>query len=766
MYRVLGKSEPRTYAAEKSRGEARFAGDLFFPNMLFGKILRSPHPHARLLSIDTSRAQRLPGVKAVVTHKDVPPVRIGRWIRDRYILARDRVRHIGEPVAAVAAVDEDTALEALSLIKVEYEPLPAVFDAIEAMREGSPILHEELQSYGVSLGPRQNSPGGNICHQVHLKMGDVEKAWASADIVSEDRFTTQSVHHGFIQTHEAVSTIDASGKVTLLLSGKAPFQMRNMVTQALQIPMSSLRVIATRVGGDHGGKGTANMEPVCVLLTLKTGLPVRMIMTWEEEFTATFIRTRSFSRVKTGVKKDGTIVALQGEIIFDCGAYNDSLAGMSRNYNMLQGPYFVPNVDIEGKVVYTNNTPTGHVRAPRGPQPLFAIESHLDSVARKLGMDPLELRLKNALKDGDPLAAGGRFYNPGLKETIKAAMDYVKREKKESEEKNVGWGVACAEWALHPLGEEGPLSSIWVKLNEDGTVVILTGCTEQGGGQHDILIQIVAEILRLPVDRVSVVAADTDATPYEQPTGASMTAYRTGNSARLAAEDARQQILNFAAELLRLPAEELELDQGRVFHRSNPEHSVPLSQIGFASLSSPHGAIMGIGSSLREQNLAERKKFKDSLEAAQLGTHAVKLRVDPETGEVKILKYFASHDVGFALHPMNIEGQINGAVAFGVGYALTEDIVRDRGKVLNAKLTDYRLPRATDVPNVQSSIVESPSKFGPFGAKGIGEPPLMAVAPAIANAIYDAVDVRITELPITKEKIWKALREARAGCAR
>ncbi|MBI2934865.1 MAG: xanthine dehydrogenase family protein molybdopterin-binding subunit [Chloroflexi bacterium] len=756
-FQVIGKSGPGIYGAQKSRGEAKFAGDLSFLNMLTGKILRSPHAHARLVNMDTRRAVKLPGVKAVVTGADAPPVRIGRWIRDRHILARNKVRHIGEAVAAVAAVDDDTALEAISLIQVDYEPLPAVFDPVEAMDLDSPLVHEELDSYAVSMPPAHRSRG-NVCQQVHLRMGDVEKAWPAADLIVEDTFSTPKIHHGFIQPHEAVAAVDSSGKVTLWASCKGPFQMRHMTAMALEMPVSRLRVISAKVGGDFGGKGTPSMEPVCVLLAMKSGLPVKLALGWDEEFSSTFTRTRSFSKLKTGVKKDGTLVVFQGEVILDTGAYNDGLTGPSRVYNVLQGPYFIPNVEIKGWAVYSNNPPSGNVRAPRTPQQCFAIESHLDNIARKLGIDPLELRLKNAVKDGDPLPAGGYFSNPGLKKTIEACMDYVAKERKGKEE-NVGWGVACAERALHPTDEQGEPSSLWIKLDSDGSAVIYTGCAEQGGGQHDILVQIVAETLRLSPGRISVVASDTEATPYEMATGASQTAYRTGNSAIMAAEDARRQILSLASDKLGVPVDGLALEDGRVFQQENPARAVSFAELALAALFSRQGAIMGTGADQRAQWLAGNKAHKGAMEGTQLGTHVVKLAVDRETGKVTLLDYFASHDAGFALNPSNVEGQIQGGASWGMGYGLMEQMIIEKGRVLNNRFRDHKVPRPTDVPNVQTQIVEVPSRPGPFGAKGVGEPPAVPGAAAIANAIFDAVGVRVNDLPITSEKLWKAMHE-------
>lgn len=725
-------------------------------NMLIGKFCRSPFPHARILKIDTSRAERLPGVKAVVTASDAPKARTGRWVCDRPLLAQGKVRHVGEPVAAVAAVDEYTAEKAVKLIEVEYEQLPVVSDALEAMKTGAPLVHEDIGSYE-SDPPRPNG-SGNILHKVRITTGDAEEALAQADLVHRESYLTRPVHQGFIQPHQVVADISPSGKITLWDSTKAPFLIRKVVADCLGLPMARIRVIAAKVGGEFGGKGTANIEPICAFLALKTGCPVKMSLDFEEELTSTFVRTGAHIDIATGATRDGRLVALKARLVFDVGAYNDGFTHSAASYNLVQGPYSIPNIDIEAFAVYSNNTPTGNCRAPRAPQQAFASESHMDGLARKLGMDPLDFRIRNVVQRGEKLPFG-IVGETGIRQTMIAAREYLSRNEGGKKGVNEGWGVASAWWSTHKIGEEGPASSTWVKLNEDGTATLFTGCTEQGGGQHDVLVQIVSETLTIPAESVAVTASDTDTTPYEQGTGGSRTTYRVGNSVILAAKDAKQQLLALASGKLQAAAEDLKLGDGKIFLKTSPNTFVTIAALCAGAVTSGRGPIVGIGEELREQKLAQTSKDKDLVDGLQTGTHVVKVRVDRETGKVEILKYFASHDVGFAFNRTNVEGQIDGGVMFGLGYALTEELRTEHGRTLNANLTDYRVPRAGDAFNIEKSVIEAPSKYGPFGARGIGEPPNIPVAPAISNAIYDAVGVRITDLPLSPGKIVAALEQ-------
>ncbi|MBI4289801.1 MAG: molybdopterin-dependent oxidoreductase [Chloroflexi bacterium] len=762
-YRVLGKSVLKKDAAEKATGRAKFGGDFLFPDLLTGKVLRSPIAHGRIVKIDTRRALALPGVKAVVTHEDTPHQLVGRWVKDRTILAWEQVRFIGDPVAAVAAVDEETAEEALQLISVEYEELPAVFDIADAEGPGAPLVHERLAKYECESA--HFHPKGNLLAETHLTLGDVENAWAHCDAVWEDTYRTPVVHQGFIQPHEVTAASDASGRITVWTSSKAPFIVRQAVSQGLNIPMSRLRVIAAAVGGDYGGKGTAQIEPLCVLLAMKSGKPVRLALTREEELSFTFMREATITRLKIGARQDGALLALQGQITYDTGAYCDLVGHLDMSCVLLHGPYRIPHVDITARRVYTNNSPRGHMRAPPAPQPVFALESHLDMVARKLNMDPIEFRLKNAYDEGDRMPTGARVANPGIKETLKRTQEFLREQQKKALEPNTGWGVAACQWGGVPITASGAsrdrrsaVSSAWVKINDDGSIVLLTGATESGGGPLTILCQIVAEVLGVGYDDVSVIASDTDGTPYEIGTGGSRTTVRVGNSVRQAAEDARRQLFDLAASKLKVTVGDLVTVGGRVYERGHSDKGLSLAELASLAINERGAPILGTGAELRRAEVQAGKDEENWLDAPMHGAHAVRVQVDPDTGMVTVKDYFACHDVGFAIHPQNVEGQIQGAVATGLGCALYEEVITDKGRSLNPNLSDYRLPTTSDVMPVQMEIVEIPSRTGPFGAKGIGEPPIIPVAPAIANAIYDATGVRLTQLPMTAERVYMGMK--------
>ncbi|MFC1943024.1 xanthine dehydrogenase family protein molybdopterin-binding subunit [Chloroflexota bacterium] len=774
-YRIIGQSLPKKEVGDKVTGKSKYSGDILFPDMLIGKILHSPCSHARILSIDTSRATALPGVKAIVTHEDTPLIRIGRTVMDRYVLAYDRVRFLGEPVAAVAAVDEETAEEALELIRVEYDELPAVFDPLQAMEPGAPLIHEGLSSYEC-LAAKFN-PQGNVLSQGMFTEGEIEKAWKYCYLIHEDSYRTPPVYHGFTQPHETTAAVDASGRVTIWAANKAPHLLRQMVCQALNLPMSRIRVAPSTVGGDFGGKGNAHTEPICVLLALKSGQPVRLTLSRHEELTSTFLREASVTHLKMGVSKDGDLIALQGKVVYDTGAYCDVVGGPTASGTSLLGLHRIPNVVLNAYQVYTNNSPRGQMRAPTSPQVAFAMESHLDMVAWKLGIDPVEFRLRNALEEGDILR-GQRIMNPGIKEALRRTQEYLRQNRGEAKP-NQGWGVATCDYggmAMDPSGylKNAPLeSSAWVKLNEDGTAVLITGVTEQGCGPVTVMAQIVAEVLGIGYEDVSVVSSDTDGTPFELGTSGSRTTHRVGLSVKLAAEDARNQLFEAAAGSLEVSASELAISGGRVHMQGYPERGMSIGELATAAAITLGRPILGIGSALQKGiGSALRKgkpiaasKGEEWRDAPQHGAHAVQVEVDPGTGQVRLLKYFACHDVGFALNPQNVEGQIEGGVGFGVGYALFEEVLIKEGKTLNPDLTDYRLPTSCDLVDIDTDIVEIPSISGPFGAKGVGEPSNVPVAAAIANAVYDAVGVRITQLPLTPERVFQAMQLKSGGNA-
>lgn len=758
-YSYVGKSIPVPGGREKVEGKATFAGDMSLPNMLHGKILHSPLAHARILNIDASRALKHHGVKAVVTSADAPGFKTGRYYKDRPVLATGEVHFIGEPVAALAAVDEETALEALDLIRVDYDELPAVFDPLLAMKPDSPLVHHDVDSFEPQ--PPKRNGLGNILDQTYIKRGDADKALRESYLVHHDTYRTSAQNPGYIEPTAILASVDSYGKATLWSSTKSPHVIRADLERLLSIPLSKLRVIAPEVGGDFGGKGGITIQPACLLLALKAKQPVRMVLDRREELMCAFSREATISELSVGVKRDGTITAIKGHIIFESGAYCDTVTRVYAS-NLL-GPYLYPNIDLTAYLVYTNNTPRGQVRAPRFPAPIFASESHLDMVAKKLGMDPLEFRLKNAIEEGYEMPGGHDYMGTtGFRETVKEAVEYLKRQGS-SREKNRGWGISCAQWGAHSWTPVSQPSSAWVKLNVDGSATLISGVTDQGGGQYGMLSQIVAEILSIPFKSVNVVAADTETTPYEQGTGGSNTTYRVGNSVKWAAEDVRGKILQFASAKLEAPSQELELKDSRVFLKGRPDRSISLAAIASEAMSSRTGPIFSTGEKQREKVVAAQAERKGEIDRGACAAHVAQVEVDPETGQVKVLKYFAAHDAGCAINPANVRKQIEGGVTFGLGYALTEETRLEQGKTLSDNFGDYKLQGITTVPDIESAIIEVPSRFGPFGARGVGEPPNVLVAPAIANAVYDAIGVRITHLPITPERVRMAIKSQNSG---
>lgn len=747
---TIGKALPRVDAFDKVTGSATYTGDVRLPRMLHGKVLTSPVSHARILSIDASRALKLPGVRAVVTRDDTAGIRIGGILRDQTVLATDKVRFQGEYVAAVAATDPDIAEEALRLINVEYDELPAVFDPVEAMGPYAPIIHEELASYKSDI---KAARFGNVCAHVKLHHGNLEQGWAEADLVLEEVFRTPPVHAGYIEPHTSIASAEPSGDITVWSTAKGPYRMRLELSQALQLPMSRLRVITPYLGGDFGGKGSTNLEPLAALLSRKSGHPVKVEMSRRLEFSCVHPRHPSITEVKLGIKNDGTLVALEGRVIWDAGAYADTGPRVVGKTCALQGAYRIPHVRIGGYCVYTNKTSFGNVRAPGSPQMFFAIESLLDMAALRLGIDPVELRLKNAVVDGDTSCTGQRIRMPMARKTLEEAA-------KASDWRNgagtdsVGWGAACGEWH----SSTGP-SSVAIKLNEDGTAVVFTGAVEQGGGVHTILTQIVSEVLTIPVSDITRTYSDTATTPYEGATGASRQTFNAGTTALKAARELERQLLERGAEALEANAADLELAEGQVRVKGSPDRAVAIRAL---VMMKSKGPLLATAAHDPKAPPVDRSYSEGIGGGSVLGrtytTQIAQVAVDRETGDVRVLRYAAAQDVGRAMNPMGVEGQIHGGVACGLGFALSEQIEFRAGATCNDTLMDYRMPTAVDVPNIEPLIIEEPDEDGPFGAKSAGELPTVPVAGVVANAIQDAVGVRITDLPITPEKILRALK--------
>lgn len=759
----IGQSPVRLDAREKVTGRTLYAVDLKMAGMLYAKVLRSPHPHARILHIDATKARSLPGVVAVVTGKDFPGS-LGATVQDQSFLAGDKVRFVGDAVAAVAAVNLDTAEEALSLIHVEYELLPALFDPVEAMKSREVLIHENLSQYAVAPGIFP-VPGTNICNHFKLRKGDPERGFNESDLVLEDTYRSHMVQHAHLETHAAIAQVDSSGKILIWSNTQTPYFNRKALAKSLNLPLNQVRVMVTTLGGGFGGKSYLKAEPICVALALKSkGRPVKLVFTREEEFGVAPVRHPTIIRCKTGMKKDGTWLAQETELIFDTGAYADIGPRVCRNAGFsAAGPYQVPNVRIDSYCVYTNHPIGGAFRGFGIPQVSWAIESHLDVMAEKLGLDPVEVRLKNAVEEGSLSATGQVLHSVGLKETLRQAAEKIGWRKASGPYR--GKGIAC----MHKSTVTPSSSAAFVKLNEDASVTLLCSAVEMGQGSSTILAQIASEELGIPVEKISMVRPDTDVTPYDMASVSSRSTFFVGNAVRRAAADAREQLLQIAAEILEANPQDLVIEAGKVMVRGVPEKAIPIAELplGEAFYVGAKGRgrgrpVLGRGSfTVEDATPLDRETGQGKNPSAfwMYATQAAEVEVDPRSGRVKVLRISSAHDVGKSIHPVAIEGQIQGALVMGVGTALWEEMELEKGRVKNPSFAEYKLPSALDAPEMIPIIVEELHAQGPYGAKGLGEPALAPTAAAIANAIYAAVGVRVKDLPITPEKILEGLRK-------
>ncbi len=759
----IGQSPVRLDAREKVTGRTLYAVDLKMAGMLYAKVLRSPHPHARILHIDATKARSLPGVVAVVTGKDFPGS-LGATVQDQSFLAGDKVRFVGDAVAAVAAVNLDTAEEALSLIHVEYELLPALFDPVEAMKSREVLIHENLSQYAVAPGIFP-VPGTNICNHFKLRKGDPERGFKESDLVLEDTYRSHMVQHAHLETHAAIAQVDSSGKILIWSNTQTPYFNRKALAKSLNLPLNQVRVMVTTLGGGFGGKSYLKAEPICVALALKSkGRPVKLVFTREEEFGVAPVRHPTIIRCKTGMKKDGTWLAQETELIFDTGAYADIGPRVCRNAGFsAAGPYQVPNVRIDSYCVYTNHPIGGAFRGFGIPQVSWAIESHLDVMAEKLGLDPVEVRLKNAVEEGSLSVTGQVLHSVGLKETLRQAAEKIGWRKASGPYR--GKGIAC----MHKSTVTPSSSAAFVKLNEDASVTLLCSAVEMGQGSSTILAQIASEELGIPVEKISMVRPDTDVTPYDMASVSSRSTFFVGNAVRRAAADAREQLLQIAAEILEANPQDLVIEGGKVMVRGVPEKAIPIAELplGEAFYAGAKGRgrgrpVLGRGSfTVEDATPLDRETGQGKNPSAfwMYATQAAEVEVDPRSGRVKVLRISSAHDVGKSIHPVAIEGQIQGALVMGVGTALWEEMELEKGRVKNPSFAEYKLPSALDAPEMIPIIVEELHAQGPYGAKGLGEPALAPTAAAIANAIYAAVGVRVKDLPITPEKILEGLRK-------
>jgi 4-hydroxybenzoyl-CoA reductase subunit alpha len=753
-YSVVGKSLPRVDGRVKVTGEAKYTGDMVLSRMLYGKILRSPYPHAKILNINIDKALRLRGVKAIITGKDTLGIKYNiidlPQVNDEYILAVDKVRFIGDAVAAVAAIDEETAEEALDLIEVEYEELPYVFDPEEAMKDGAPKIHDHVDD--------------NISWHFTIKGGDVEKGFKESYHIREDRFKSQPQNHSFLEPHEALADFDSSGKLTLWTSTQSVFWVRRGLSKTLGMPESSIRVIKPHIGGGFGGKVEMFSHQACAaLLSMKSGCPVRISLTREEVFIAGRQRHSFNIEIKTGVKKDGTLMATKGRIVADGGAYNSFgpislyLVGIFLNV-----PYRIPNIECEGFRVYTNKPPCGAMRGHGIPQKHFFFESHMDLIAEDLDIDPFELRLKNALQSGEVTTSGWRVESSGFSECLNKVYQAVNwREKRGKLPKGYGIGIGAGSCVSGANLDPNQASTMFIKINPDGGVTILTGAADIGQGIETILCQIVAEELGIDFNNVGIIAADTDVTPLDWGSYSRRGTLFAGNAVKAAAADAKRQILEGAAQKLEANVDDLEIKNGNVYVKGSPEKGISFKDAVLSSQSLNKGeSILGKGS--YNPDIGPPNIFTGEgnfSPAYSFGTQVVEIKVDEETGEIKVLKLTSSHDCGLALNPMFVEGQMDGSVASSIGQGLLEELIREDCQTLNPSFLNYKIPTVLEIPDIEKIIVESEDPNGPFGAKEAGEGTNLGTSPAIANAVYNAIGVRIRDLPITPEKILKELEK-------
>jgi CO/xanthine dehydrogenase Mo-binding subunit len=721
-HRIVGQPIGKLEGIGKVSGQARYSGDVTLPGLVWGKALRSPLPHARIVRIDTSRARALPGVLAVLAAQDLPDILVGRRMFDMPMLARDRVRFVGEKVAVVAAADPDIAEEALALIDVEYEDLPAVFDPVDAIKAGAPVLHENPAAYE---GAPAERPHPNVQSVLRFKLGDVEAGFGQADRIFEHTFRTQLDHQGYLEPHAGVVAIDDDNRIQVWASNKMPFRLKELLSHALKRPPEQIRVNLTPIGGDFGGKGSLMDLPLAYHLARVTGRPVKMLMRYAEELMAGNPRHPSVITMRTGVTRDGRIIARRVKALFNSGAYAAFKPAPSVNLGgtgMGAGVYRIPNLLIEAFCVYSNNIPCGHARSPGEPQMVFAGESHMDMIARELGMDPADLRRKNLLRDGDHLANGHHLEHVRASDTLEAAL----KASHYAEPKPGPWiGRGMAMTHRH-IGVG--FTNARVRLETSGAVTLSIALPDTGTGAHLVLRQVVAEVLGVTLDEVEIEVATTDDFETDSGVGGSRVTHTGGRAAYHAAEKLKQQIESEASK-----------------------HGIPAG-----SLAEIAQAAAKDGRTLEASHFYDAKAHAD---VTSFTAQVAEVAIDPATGQVTVRHFTTAHDVGTIINPIGHQGQIEGGLIQGLGFALMEEMKTEDGRISTLSLGDFKLPTIQDIPPLTTVILQDQVGPGPFNAKAIGEGSISAVAPAIANAVADACGVRILDLPITAEKVYFALRE-------
>ena len=756
-YNVVGTRPIRHDGADKVMGRARYAADIHLPGMLHGKILRSPHAHARIKKIDATRALALTGVEAVVTGMDLPDIsaevadleegaNVNYGFYSRNVLAREKALYLGHAIAAVAAISPALAEQALELIDVEYEILVPVLDADSAMKEGAPLVHERLLSLdSPALRPGGYSSGAvgdnsNIANHFEFKLGDPEQGFKQADLIVEREYHTKPVHQGYIEPHSATAQWNTNDTVTIWASSQGHFALRDHTAKIIGISVSQVKVIPMEIGGGFGGKGQGGcyLEPVVAILSRKTGRPVKIAMSRTEVFIGTGPTSGTHIKVKIGATSAGKLTAVQATLIYEAGAFPGS--PVPSGCRTMFAPYEVSNAFIEGYDVVTNVQKSSAYRAPGSPSASFAAEQAIDELSRKLGMDPVELRYLNAVKEGSRQATGPVYRKIGFVEILQAAQQHS-HWLTPLEGPNRGRGVAAGAW----FNGSGPASAV-VSVMPDGNVSLVEGSPDIGGSRAAMAMH-VAEVLGIPAEKVKPSIADTDSIGYSSGAGGSGVTFKMGTAVYQAAEDVRTQMLERAAKIWDCAVEDTEYKDGVLSHKSDPELRLTFDQLS-RRLNGTGGPVVGRGTA------------NPGGVGNAFGLHIVDVEVDPDTGKVEILRFTAIQDCGKAIHPSYVEGQIQGGAVQGIGWALNEEyFLSDQGQMMNSSFLDYRMPISLDLPMIDTVIVEVANPGHPLGVRGVGEVSLVPPMAAIANAIHDAIGVRMETLPMNPGRVLEALWE-------
>ena len=750
--RAIGQPVVRGEGPDKVTGKSIYAADVTLPGMLWGKALRSPFPHARIVSIDTTAAKAVPGVHAVVTATDLPDSLVGRRLRDMPVLARDVVRFVGEKVAAVAADTQEAVEEALLLIDVDYEELPAVFDAHEAMEPDAPTLHPEMSGYeGL---PQPESDINNVFAHITWGQGDVDEGFAEADLVFEHTFNAQLMHQAYIEPHACVVSAEPAhpelveGRgVQVWVNNKDPYALREQLAAVWGMDEERIVLHPCSIGGDFGGKGSFMDVPLCYYLSLHSGRPVKMVMDYIQELMAANPRHPATMTIRSGLKRDGTLVARQARVVFDSGGYGAFKPTVYlRGADHLCGVYRIPHARIDSYMVYTNNVPKGHMRSPAKPQVVFAVEAHTDLIAREMGIAPLRFRQMNLLRDGDASPVGHVWQDIRAEETLRRVADAAGWETPKPDKPGL---LAGRGLAITDLSQGVGRFAARISMNSSGRPTLHMAFWDTGTGSHTVLRQMVAQELSVPVDEVDIELLDTSEMPFSSGSGGTRVTYTAGQAVVGAARELKRKLIREAAPLLDTPEEDVTLQSGRVVVGPSPLRPAYYRTINIGEV------VAHVGDGRIE---AEYEFASEPPDITSFCAQAAEVEVDPETGQITVNRFVTAHDVGAILNPLMHQGQVEGGVIQGLGYALMEELLTEDGHISTLSFGDYKIPTSADIPELVTVLVEGNNGPAPYRSKGIGESANIPVAAAIANAVTDAIGAPVPSLPLTAEKVLRAIR--------